>query len=249
MRPAVPSRCASPPGRTPGCCAPTPRPSARGSAARWRSRSRTAAVPSGDAGGRWGSPPARAHRARHARLGPAAVGRAAGGGRDGPSVARGDSPLARRSCSRGRRARAPGGGSDRVAARAVPRAGRPWASPSSPGWPKRTASPCPGPDASRSERAAAGRPPWRSPSGVGIGCSSSPATRIPSGEAGRTRTRCTSGRTATHVEPCFELPLAPRSEWSRRGRVPVATLRFEHHERVSYLTRRSLSHSLASAGV
>jgi hypothetical protein len=53
----------------------------------------------------------------------------------------------------------------------------------------------------------------------------------------------------TDFEPCFELPLGPRSEWSVRGRTPVATLRFEHHERVSYVTRRSLERSLASAGV
>jgi len=50
-------------------------------------------------------------------------------------------------------------------------------------------------------------------------------------------------------EPCFELPLGPRSEWALRGRTPVATLHFEHHERVSYVTRRSLERSLASAGV
>ena len=53
----------------------------------------------------------------------------------------------------------------------------------------------------------------------------------------------------TDFEPCFELPLGPRSEWSLRGRTPVATLRFEHHERVSYVTRRSLERSLAGAGV
>jgi hypothetical protein len=53
----------------------------------------------------------------------------------------------------------------------------------------------------------------------------------------------------TGFEPCFELPLGPRSEWSLRGRTPVATLRFEHHERVSYVTRRSLERSLAGAGV
>jgi hypothetical protein len=53
----------------------------------------------------------------------------------------------------------------------------------------------------------------------------------------------------TDIEPCFELPIGPRSEWSLRGRVPVSTLRFEHHERVCYVTRRSLECSLASAGV
>lgn len=50
-------------------------------------------------------------------------------------------------------------------------------------------------------------------------------------------------------EPCFELPLGPRSEWSLRGRTPVASLRFEHHERVSYVTRESLERSLALAAV
>jgi hypothetical protein len=53
----------------------------------------------------------------------------------------------------------------------------------------------------------------------------------------------------TDFEPCFELPLGARSEWTLRGRTPVATLRFEHHDRVSYVTRRSLERSLAGAGV
>jgi hypothetical protein len=53
----------------------------------------------------------------------------------------------------------------------------------------------------------------------------------------------------TDFEPCLELPLGPRSEWTLRGRTPVATLRFEHHERVSYVTRKSLERSLAGAGV
>jgi hypothetical protein len=53
----------------------------------------------------------------------------------------------------------------------------------------------------------------------------------------------------TRFEPCFELPFGSRSEWSLRARVPAATLRFEQHERVSYVTRRSLERSLASAGV
>jgi len=50
-------------------------------------------------------------------------------------------------------------------------------------------------------------------------------------------------------EPCFELPIGPRTEWSLRGRTPVATLLFEHHERVTYVTRESLERSLATAGV
>jgi hypothetical protein len=51
----------------------------------------------------------------------------------------------------------------------------------------------------------------------------------------------------TDFEPCFELPLGPGGEWSLRGRTPVAALRFEHHERVSYVTRESLERSLACA--
>jgi hypothetical protein len=53
----------------------------------------------------------------------------------------------------------------------------------------------------------------------------------------------------TAFDPCFELPLSPRSEWLLRGRTPVATLRFEHHERASYVTRESLERSLACAAV
>jgi len=53
----------------------------------------------------------------------------------------------------------------------------------------------------------------------------------------------------TDFEPCFELPLGPRSEWSVRGRIPAAALRFEQHERVSYVARRSLERSLASVGM
>jgi hypothetical protein len=50
-------------------------------------------------------------------------------------------------------------------------------------------------------------------------------------------------------QPCFELPLGRESEWSLRGRTPIATLRFEHHQRVSYVTRESLERSLSGAGV
>ncbi len=53
----------------------------------------------------------------------------------------------------------------------------------------------------------------------------------------------------TDFDPCFELPLGPRSEWSLRGRAPVGALRFEHHQRVSYVTRGSLERSLACAAV
>jgi hypothetical protein len=45
----------------------------------------------------------------------------------------------------------------------------------------------------------------------------------------------------------FELPVAETGGWSLRGRAPVAELRFEHHERVSYVTRRSLEQALAQA--
>jgi hypothetical protein len=47
------------------------------------------------------------------------------------------------------------------------------------------------------------------------------------------------------VDPRWELPLAPGSEWSLRGRTLVASLCFEHHQRVSYVTRGSLERSLA----
>jgi hypothetical protein len=51
------------------------------------------------------------------------------------------------------------------------------------------------------------------------------------------------------IYPFYDLPPATRSEWSLRGRVPVDDLRFEHHERVSYVTRGSLERSLSAAGV
>jgi len=44
-------------------------------------------------------------------------------------------------------------------------------------------------------------------------------------------------------------PAATPRGWSLRGRVPVDDLRFEHHERFSYVTRGSLERSLAAAGV
>jgi hypothetical protein len=50
-------------------------------------------------------------------------------------------------------------------------------------------------------------------------------------------------------EPCYELPPAIRSGWSLRGRTPSVALRFEHHGRISYVTRGSLERSLAAAGV
>jgi hypothetical protein len=52
------------------------------------------------------------------------------------------------------------------------------------------------------------------------------------------------------IEPCYALPPATTpSGWSLRGRVPVDDLRFEHHERVTYVTRGSLERSLSAAGM
>ena len=51
-------------------------------------------------------------------------------------------------------------------------------------------------------------------------------------------------------EPCYALPPATTpSGWSFRGRVPVGDLRFEHHGRVSYVTRGSLERALSAAAV
>jgi hypothetical protein len=51
-------------------------------------------------------------------------------------------------------------------------------------------------------------------------------------------------------EPCYSVPPASTpSGWSLRGRIPVNDLRFEHHERVTYVTRGSLERSLSAAGV
>jgi hypothetical protein len=50
--------------------------------------------------------------------------------------------------------------------------------------------------------------------------------------------------------PCSALPpAATPSGWSLRGRVPVEDLRFEHHERSTYVTRGSLERSLSAVGV
>ena len=49
------------------------------------------------------------------------------------------------------------------------------------------------------------------------------------------------------VDPRWELPLTAASEWSFRGRAPVGALHFEHHERVTYVGRRSLERALAQA--
>ena len=49
--------------------------------------------------------------------------------------------------------------------------------------------------------------------------------------------------------PCSSLPPTNLSGWSLRGRVPVDDLRFEHHERSTYVTRGSLERSLSEAGL
>jgi hypothetical protein len=54
---------------------------------------------------------------------------------------------------------------------------------------------------------------------------------------------------ASGVDPRFELPVTESGSWSLRGRAPVGALQFEHHERVSYVTRRSLERALRTAGV
>jgi hypothetical protein len=48
----------------------------------------------------------------------------------------------------------------------------------------------------------------------------------------------------TAAPPCWELPLDRSSEWSLCGRAPVRAFRFEHHERASYVDRRSLERAL-----
>ena len=50
-------------------------------------------------------------------------------------------------------------------------------------------------------------------------------------------------------EPRYSIPPPNLSGWSLRGRVPVDDLRFEHHERSTYVTRGSLERSLSVAGV
>jgi hypothetical protein len=42
----------------------------------------------------------------------------------------------------------------------------------------------------------------------------------------------------------FELPVRETGAWSVRGQAPVTTLRFEHRERVSYVTQSSLERAL-----
>ena len=51
------------------------------------------------------------------------------------------------------------------------------------------------------------------------------------------------------ADPVWDLPVGAGSGWAVRGRTPVAGLRFEHHERVSYVSRGSLKRALAGAGL
>jgi hypothetical protein len=63
-------------------------------------------------------------------------------------------------------------------------------------------------------------------------------------------TVCDRPKGTDGFEPCSALPPATLpSGWSLRGRVPVDDLRFEHHERVTYVTRGSLERSLSAAGM
>lgn len=50
-------------------------------------------------------------------------------------------------------------------------------------------------------------------------------------------------------EPRYAILPPNCSGWSLRGRVPVDDLRFEHHERRTYVTRGSLERSLSAAGM
>ncbi len=63
-------------------------------------------------------------------------------------------------------------------------------------------------------------------------------------------TVCDRPKSADTFEPRYALPPATiPNGWSLRGRVPVDDLRFEHHERFTYVTRGSLERSLSAAGV
>jgi hypothetical protein len=50
------------------------------------------------------------------------------------------------------------------------------------------------------------------------------------------------------ADPRYALDAGASGSWTLRGRTPVSELRFEHHERVSYVTRRSLERALRTAG-
>jgi hypothetical protein len=49
------------------------------------------------------------------------------------------------------------------------------------------------------------------------------------------------------ADPRWELPLGPEGAWTLRGKTPVGSLRFEHHERVSYVQSDSVERALALA--
>jgi hypothetical protein len=53
---------------------------------------------------------------------------------------------------------------------------------------------------------------------------------------------------ADDADPRWALPIGDRDGWSCCGQVPVASLCFERHGRVSYVSRRSLNQALATAG-
>jgi len=71
----------------------------------------------------------------------------------------------------------------------------------------------------------------------GSGCSSSSARRTPSEEAGRRVHRARPAERHRRLRALLLPPHRHPSGWSLRGRVPVDDLRFEHHERVLYVTR------------
>lgn len=52
-----------------------------------------------------------------------------------------------------------------------------------------------------------------------------------------------------NADPRYALDAGASGSWTLRGRIPVSQLRFEHRERVSYVTRRSLEQALRTAGV
>jgi hypothetical protein len=51
----------------------------------------------------------------------------------------------------------------------------------------------------------------------------------------------------TGADPRWDLPVTPASGWRVLGRTPVLGLRFEHHDRVSYVTLASLERALTRA--
>jgi hypothetical protein len=62
-------------------------------------------------------------------------------------------------------------------------------------------------------------------------------------EAYTVRHKPNGARWELPLAPSWEL-LAPGNDWSLHGHVPVASLRFEHHERISYVASGSLDRAL-----